>query len=417
MVAGEAERRLRQVNTQPSLARESCHAKAEAPNLSPMSAPYPEQAVAVLFSGGDAPGMNAFLRAVVRLGLNREKIAVLGVRDGYRGLVRTARAINGDAEALIRLKNTIASHPGRAGLINDQLDLIQMDHASVSGIMGKGGTILGSARCLEFHDKEVRAKVIRLLKQLNVRALVVVGGDGSLTGARLLADESDLRVIGIPATIDNDLQFTDMALGVDTAVNTLVWAVDHFIDTARSHRRVMVLETMGRESGDLARMAGLASGAEMIITPEPGALTGAAMEKLAAKIEGAMTRGRGHAIVLVAEGVQFDPPQKRNRAYVLMDAFQQYFQRPGAPFPDLEVRPSVLGHLQRGGHTTPQDCILAARFADCAWKCIQKADGGSGITALRKNVVEIVPYGEPDMPERAVFSREMDQLHDDLSSW
>ena len=382
-----------------------------------MTASYPDQAVAVLFSGGDAPGMNAFLRAVVRLGLNRDKIAVLGVRDGYRGLVRTARAVNGDAEALIRLKNTIASHPGRAGLINDQLDLIQMDHASVSGIMGKGGTILGSARCLEFHDKEVRTKVIKLLKSLNVRALVVVGGDGSLTGARLLADESDLRIIGIPATIDNDLQFTDMALGVDTAVNTLVWAVDHFIDTARSHRRVMVLETMGRESGDLARMAGLASGAEMIITPEPGALTGAAMEKLAAKIEGAMTRGRGHAIVLVAEGVQFDPAQKRNRAYVLMDAFQQYFQRAGAPFPDLEVRPSVLGHLQRGGHTTPQDCILAARFADCAWKCIQKADGGSGITALRKNVVEIVPYGEPDMPERAVFSQEMDRLHDDLSSW
>ena len=381
-----------------------------------MTANYPENAVAVLFSGGDAPGMNAFLRAVVRLGLNREKIAVLGVRDGYRGLVRTARAVNGDAESLVRLKNTIASHPGRAGLINDQLDLIQMDHASVSGIMGKGGTILGSARCLEFHDPEVRANVIRLLKGLNVRALVVVGGDGSLTGAKLLADESDLSIIGVPATIDNDLQFTDMALGVDTAVNTLVWAVDHFIDTARSHRRVMVLETMGRESGDLARMAGLASGAEMIITPEPGPLKAQDMERLAAKIEGAMTRGRGHAIVLVAEGVQFDPPQKRNRAYVLMDAFQQYFQRAGAPFPDLEVRPSVLGHLQRGGHTTPQDCILASRFADCAWKTI-RAGARSGITALRKNVVEIVPYGEPDMPEREVFSREMDQLHDDLSSW
>jgi 6-phosphofructokinase 1 len=381
-----------------------------------MTANYPENAVAVLFSGGDAPGMNAFLRAIVRLGLNREKIAVLGVRDGYRGLVRTARAVNGDAESLVRLKNTIASHPGRAGLINDQLDLIQMDHASVSGIMGKGGTILGSARCLEFHDPEVRAKVIRLLKGLNVRALVVVGGDGSLTGAKLLAEESDLSIIGIPATIDNDLQFTDMALGVDTAVNTLVWAVDHFIDTARSHRRVMVLETMGRESGDLARMAGLASGAEMIITPEPGPLKAQDMERLAAKIEGAMTRGRGHAIVLVAEGVQFDPPQKRNRAYVLMDAFQQYFQRAGAPFPDLEVRPSVLGHLQRGGHTTPQDCILASRLADCAWKTIG-AGARSGITALRKNVVEIVPYGEPDMPERAVFSREMDQLHDDLSSW
>ena len=382
-----------------------------------MTPSYPEQAVAVLFSGGDAPGMNAFLRAVVRLGLNREKIAVLGVRDGYRGLVRTARAVNGDAEALMRLKNAIASHPGRAGLINDQLDLIQMDHASVSGIMGKGGTILGSARCLEFHEKEVRTNVIHLLKGLNVRALVVVGGDGSLTGAKLLATESDLQIIGIPATIDNDLQFTDMALGVDTAVNTLVWAVDHFIDTARSHRRVMVLETMGRASGDLARMAGLASGAEMIITPESGALKAADMERLAAKIEGAMTRGRGHAIVLVAEGVEFDPPQKRNRAYVLMDAFQQYFQRSGAPFPDLEVRPSVLGHLQRGGHTTPQDCILAARFADCAWKNIGGATGKSGVTALRKNIIEIVPYGEPDMPERAAFSREMEQLHDDLSSW
>ena len=370
-----------------------------------MTASFPEQSVAVLFSGGDAPGMNA------------EKIAVLGIRDGYRGLVRTARAVNDDPEAMVRLKHDIATHTGRSGLISEQLHIIQMDHASVSGIMGKGGTILGSARCLEFHDKKVRDSVVKLLKNLNVRALVVVGGDGSLTGARLLAEESDLRVIGVPATIDNDLQFTDMALGVDTAVNTLVWAVDHFIDTARSHRRVMVLETMGRASGDLARMAGLASGAEMIITPEGGPLNEEAMRKLAAKIEGAMTRGRGHAIVLVAEGVEFDPPQKRNRAYVLMDAFQQYFQRSGAPFPDLEVRPSVLGHLQRGGHTTPQDCLLAARFADCAWNTIQKADGSSGITALRKNVIEIVPYGEPDMPERAAFSQEMEQLHDDLSSW
>ncbi len=382
-----------------------------------MSHSFPEQSVAVLFSGGDSPGMNAFLRALVRLGLNREKIAVLGIRDGYRGLVRASRIVNGDADALVRLKNTIASHPGRAGLINEQLDFIQMDHASVSGIVGKGGTILGSARCLEFHDQALRAKAIQLLKNLNVRALVVVGGDGSLSGAKLLAEESDLRVIGVPATIDNDLQFTDMALGVDTAVNTLVWAVDHFIDTARSHRRVMVLETMGRASGDLARMAGLASGAEMIVTPETGALKAADMKQLAARIEGAMTRGRGHAIVLVAEGVKFDPPQKRNRAYVLMDAFQEYFQRKGAPFPDLEVRPSVLGHLQRGGHTTPQDCILAARFADCAWKTVIATDGENGITALRKNIVEIVPYGEPDMPERAAFSTEMDQLHRDLSSW
>ena len=358
-----------------------------------MSASFPEQSVAVLFSGGDAPGMNAFLRAIVRLGLNREKIAVLGIRDGYRGLVRTARAVNDDAEALVRLKQDIATHAGRAGLISEQLHIIQMDHASVSGIMGKGGTILGSARCLEFHDKKVRDSVIKLLKDLNVRALVVVGGDGSLTGARLLAEESDLRIIGIPATIDNDLQFTDMALGVDTAVNTLVWAVDHFIDTARSHRRVMVLETMGRASGDLARMAGLASGAEMIVTPESGALNEEAMKKLAAKIEGAMTRGRGHAIVLVAEGVEFDPPQKRNRAYVLMDAFQQYFQRAGAPFPDLEVRPSVLGHLQRGGSPTYMDRVLCTLFGAKAVELITEGRFGR-MVAHNGRFVESVPLAE-----------------------
>jgi 6-phosphofructokinase 1 len=383
-----------------------------------MSAPLFAQApVAVLLSGGDAPGMNAFLRAVVRLGLNRHHVPVLGVRSGYKGLVRAARVVGADPEALVQLKQEIAQHPGMAGLIQPQQYLIEMDHRSVSGIMGKGGTMLGSARCLEFHEPEVRAGAIRLLKNLGVRALVVVGGDGSLAGARRLAEESDLRVIGVPATIDNDLQFTEMALGVDTAVHTLVWAVDHFIDTARSHRRVMVLETMGRESGDLARMAALASGAEMVITPEGGALTEERMEFLASQIEGAMTRGRGHAIVLVAEGVKTDPPQTRNRAYVLMDAFQRYFQRAGGPFPDLEVRPSVLGHLQRGGHATPQDCILAARFAERAWEEIMAPVSRNGITALRHNRVEMVPFGATAMPERAAASAEMESLHADLANW
>lgn len=379
--------------------------------------PSPESPVAVLCSGGDAPGMNAFLRAVVRLGLNRHQIPVYGIRDGYRGLVRAARQVNGDAEALVQLKQEISRNTGHRGLIDAQQSIIQMDHASVSGIMGKGGTILGSARCLDFHKPEVRREVITLLEKLGVRALIVSGGDGSLTGAKLLADESNLRIIGVPATIDNDLQFTEMSLGVDTAVHTLVWAVDHFIDTARSHRRVMVLETMGRESGDLARMAALASGAEMVITPEGGALTEERMTKLAEKIEGAMTRGRGHAIVLIAEGVKFEPEQKRNGAYILRDAFQAYFGREGAPFPDLEVRPSVLGHLQRGGHATPGDCILAARFAEEAWSSLLDPNGINGITALRYNKVEIVPFGCEDLPERSVHSAAMDQLHDDLANW
>lgn len=378
---------------------------------------FPDSPVAVLCSGGDAPGMNAFLRALVRLGLNRHKVPVLGIRDGYRGLVRAAKLANVDGEALIRLKQEIIANPGKRGLIDSHQSIIQMDHASVSGIMGKGGTILGSARCLDFHKQEVRDSVIKLLKNLGVKSLVVVGGDGSLTGARLLAEESDLRIIGVPATIDNDLQFTEMALGVDTAVHTLVWAVDHFIDTARSHRRVMVLETMGRESGDLARMAALASGAEMVITPETGALTEKKMMAYAEEIESAMTRGRGHAIVLIAEGVRFDPEQTRNGAYVLRDAFQKYFQREGAPFQDLEVRPSVLGHLQRGGHTTPGDCILAARFAEEAWKALLNPNAANGITALQHNKVQIVPFGCDDLPERAESSQAMDRLHDDLSSW
>lgn len=378
---------------------------------------FPDSPVAVLCSGGDAPGMNAFLRALVRLGLNRHKVPVLGIRDGYRGLVRAAKLANVDGEALIRLKQEIIANPGKRGLIDSHQSIIQMDHASVSGIMGKGGTILGSARCLDFHKQEVRDSVIKLLKNLGVKSLVVVGGDGSLTGARLLAEESDLRIIGVPATIDNDLQFTEMALGVDTAVHTLVWAVDHFIDTARSHRRVMVLETMGRESGDLARMAALASGAEMVITPETGALTEKKMMAYAEEIESAMTRGRGHAIVLIAEGVRFDPEQTRNGAYVLRDAFQKYFQREGAPFQDLEVRPSVLGHLQRGGHTTPGDCILAARFAEEAWKALLNPTAANGITALQHNKVQIVPFGCDDLPERAESSQAMDRLHDDLSSW
>jgi 6-phosphofructokinase 1 len=378
---------------------------------------FSDSPVAVLCSGGDSPGMNAFLRAVVRLGLNRHNVPVLGVRSGYRGLVRTARSVGSDPEALVQLQQEILARPGMQGLIHPQQFLIQMDHASVSGIMGKGGTMLGSARCKEFIDPAERAGVVRLLKEIGVRALIVVGGDGSLAGAECLARESDLRVIGVPATIDNDLLFTEMALGVDTAVHTLVWAVDRFIDTARSHRRVMVLETMGRDSGDLARMAALASGAEMVITPDGGPLTEERMVALAAQIEGAMTRGRGHAIVLVAEGVKTEPPQSRNRAYVLTDAFQRYFQREGGPFPDLEVRPSVLGHLQRGGHTTPQDCILAARFAERAWTEIMSPNAQNGITALQQNQVEIVPFGAAAMPERAVHSKAMEHLHADLAHW
>jgi 6-phosphofructokinase 1 len=373
--------------------------------------------IAVLFSGGDAPGMNAFLRAVTRLALNRHKVPVLGVRNGYSGLVAAANKASTD-KGFDVIKSNIDERQGQWGMISKGQDFILMDHPSVSGIVGTGGIILGSARCLDFHKKEVRAEVIALLKKLGVRALIVCGGDGSLTGARLLAKESKLRIVGVPATIDNDLLFTEMALGVDTAVSTLTWAVDHFKDTARSHRRVMVLETMGRESGELARFAAIASGAEMIVTPDASqALTKAGMNKLGAQLEKGMLAGRSHAIVLIAEGVKFKPEVKRNRAYVLADAIQEYFARPKGPFRDLEIRPSVLGHLQRGGHTTPQDCILAARFAEAALAEIMKPNGKNGITALCSGRVEVVGFDAPALPDRNTMSESYAALHKDLSSW
>jgi 6-phosphofructokinase 1 len=361
--------------------------------------------------------MNAFLRAVTRLGINRHQVPVLGVRNGYSGLVAAANKSSTPVN-LAKTRAQIEQRQGRWGMISDNQDFILMDHPSVSGIVGMGGIVLGSARCLEFHKKEVRAAVIAMLGKLGIRALIVCGGDGSLTGARLLAAESDLRIVGVPATIDNDLQFTEMALGVDTAVSTLTWAVDHFKDTARSHRRVMVLETMGRESGELARFAAIASGAEVVVTPDMSKpLTNEAIIELAKGIEDGMINGRSHAIVLIAEGVKFDPEIKRNRAYVMADAFKDYFGRPDGPFCDLEIRPSVLGHLQRGGHTTPQDCILAARFAEAALAEIMREGGRNGITALQGGRVEIVGFDAEPLPDRGSMSEAYAKLHADLSSW
>jgi 6-phosphofructokinase 1 len=390
---------------------------------------YPERPVAVLFSGGDSPGMNALLRAFARLGQNRHGVPVLGIREGYRGLLRAARQANQSEKDLFVMKQEIGNRKGRWGLIHAEQDIVMLDHASVSGIVGVGGTMLGSARCLEFKEAKVRAESIKLLKDLDVRALIVCGGDGSLAGAECIAKESDIRVIGVPCTIDNDLFFTEMAIGVDTAVGTLVWAVDHFKDTARSHKRIMVLETMGARHGELARLSAIASGAEMVITPEAGPVTMQQINKLAESIKQGMEGGRSHTIVLVAEGVVFEPEQyvsargpdqplvRRNRAYVLADFFQTYFHEVEGELKDLEVRPSVLGHLQRGGHATPQDCILAARFAEQAWHSIMDPKEASGITALRNGRVELVPFGAPDMPERLEMSAELSRLHASLSTW
>jgi 6-phosphofructokinase 1 len=397
-----------------------------------------ERPVMVLFSGGDAPGMNACLRALTRLGINRHNVPILAVRNGYRGLVTAARLAS-TPEGLAALREQIEAQPGRLGLIDRKQPLIMMDHASVSAIVRIGGIILGSARCKEFLDIEVRAEVIKLIKALNVRGIVVCGGDGSLAGAELVAKESGLRVVGIPATIDNDLDYTEMALGVDTAVNTVAENVDRFKDTAKSHRRVMVLEVMGRSSGELARLAAIASGAEMVVTPRK-ALTREDVRKLAESLAAGLRQGRSHAIVMVAEGVAFEPevlrndpepflsfedgepvPQLdpnalRNRAYVLADAFKAYFSRT-TDLNDLEIRPSVLGHLQRGGNATPVDAVLAAKFAEAAMERVMSVEAENGITALQYGRVTVVPFGADPLPDRKQIMASLDELHGIMSSW
>jgi 6-phosphofructokinase 1 len=371
--------------------------------------------------------MNALLRAVTRLGLNQHKVPVIGVRNGYAGLVAAAKATRDNPAAVEELKTSLVKKAGRAGLISRKQHLVMMDHESVSGIVRAGGTILGSARCLDFHHREVRADVIRLLKDLDVQALIVCGGDGSLTGAKLLADESDLRVVGVPGTIDNDLDFTDMAIGVDTALGTLAWAVDHFKDTARSHRRIMIMETMGRASGELARLAAVATGAEMVITPrENEPLTAEEMMHHAATLVAGMEGGRSHSIVLIAEGVRFTDEieaeqtiggnEPRNRAYVLAHYFKEHFKATGGEFADLEVRPSVLGHLQRGGMASPQDSILAARFAEAALNQALVSKG-NGVTALRAGRISIVPFGAGPVDDRKEQTAACTQLHSYLSYW
>jgi 6-phosphofructokinase 1 len=377
--------------------------------------------VVVLFSGGDAPGMNALLRAVVRLGRNRYEADVLGGKDGYAGLVRSARRLESGELTLATLSNEIDTHHGLEGVGRATLDLVRLDQASVSGLLCRGGIMLGSSRCPEFRQPEVRRSVIDLLERLGVGAVIVCGGAGSLLGAAHLALESSLQVVGIPATIDNDLEATEVALGFDSAVNTLAWAVGHVADTAINHHRIMVLEVMGQNSGALARLAALASGAEIVVTPERGPLTEARMLGIGQRLERAMHKGRRHAIVLVAEGVALDRSlgtQGPASATVwLAPKLQAFFRRAGSPFPEVEARASVLGHLQRGGAPSCADRILAVRFAAAAWQAIASPLERSGVLGVRGGEILLQDFqATPDL-ERAETAQQLYQLQKDVSRW
>ncbi len=271
--------------------------------------------IAVLTSGGDSPGMNAAIRAVVRASLYYN-LKVTGVLRGYEGLI--------------------------------QGDFIPMEGKSVANIIQRGGTILKTARCDAFRTPEGRKLAHKNLLANEIDALIVIGGDGTFTGADIFSKEFKFPVIGLPGTIDNDLAGTDFTIGYDTAINTVVNAVDKIRDTAESHDRLFLVEVMGRDSGLIALRSGIGVGAEAIMIPE--AKMG--VDDLIARIENGR-KDKASKIIIVAEG------DEAGGAYVVGEALKE-------KFPKSDIRISVLGHIQRGGKPSCMDRVLASRFGVAA---------------------------------------------------
>ena len=268
--------------------------------------------IAVFTSGGDAPGMNAALRAVVRTA-NHYNIDCYGVREGYNGLIHN--------------------------------DFTRMGPRSVKNIITEGGTILKSARSLEFRTEEGRKKAFENCQKHGVDGMVCIGGDGTFKGAKIFYEEYGIKVIGVPGTIDNDIFGTDNTIGYDTALNTAMEAIDKIRDTATSHNRVFFVEVMGRDAGFIALNSGLATGAIGILIPERKD----SIEDLFARFERAEKAGKASSIVVVAEG------EKLGTIYDIAKATQ-------AGFPDYDIRVAVLGHIQRGGTPSCADRVLASRL-------------------------------------------------------
>jgi 6-phosphofructokinase 1 len=296
--------------------------------------------IGVFTSGGDAPGMNAAVRAVTRAAISH-KLEVIGIRRGYQGM------IEGD---FVRLRS------------ND-----------VSGIMQLGGTFLQTARSAEFRTDEGMAKAYQQLKENEIDAVVVIGGDGSFRGALSFSQQYDIPFIGIPGTIDNDMYGTDYTIGFDTALNTVVEAVDKIKDTASSHGRIFFVEVMGREAGQLALKAGIACGAEVILIPE--------IQSDEEELSNFLTKGyknkKRSGIIMVAEG------DKAGGAFKLAEKVQR-------EHPDLDVRVSILGHMQRGGNPSAVDRVKATQLGVAAIEALLD-DQKSIMIGLRDDKIVHVP--------------------------
>lgn len=272
--------------------------------------------IGVFTSGGDAPGMNACIRAVVRTALSRG-LEVFGIYRGYQGMIEG--------------------------------EIVQLSSRDVSNIIQRGGTILKTARSEEFLTKEGRKKAAEHLRKIGIEGLVCIGGDGSFKGASILYEEHGIKTIGAPGTIDNDLYGTDSTIGYDTAVNTVVQAVDKLRDTAASHNRLFIVEVMGRDAGFIALRSGIACGAEAILVPE----TPTYIDALIQKLRDGWNRQKQSSIVIVAEG------DESGGAYEVAKAVKQNFD-------GYDVRVTVLGHIQRGGSPSAYDRVLASELGYAA---------------------------------------------------
>ena len=269
--------------------------------------------IGVLTSGGDAPGMNAAVRAVVR------------------------------TAAFLKLES-VAIYQGYQGLIDNKTQI--MNPRSVNNIINKGGTILKSARCSEFHNTEGRKKAFETIKKHKIDSLIIIGGDGSFTGAMIFQSEFKIPVVGIPGTIDNDIFGTSHTIGYDTALNTVIDAIDKIRDTAISHNRLFFVEVMGRDAGHIAMNTGIGAGAEEILIPEENM----GLERLLESLSRSEKSGKSSSIVVIAEG---DKTGKN-----VFD-IAEYIEK---NMPNYDVRVSVLGHMQRGGRPTCFDRVLASRM-------------------------------------------------------
>lgn len=299
--------------------------------------------IAVLTSGGDAAGMNAAIRAVVRTGLDRGW-EVFGVRHGFAGLT--------------------------AG------DFLSLGPRDVGGIIQRGGTALGSSRCPEFKTEGARREALDQLRRRNISALVVIGGDGSQKGSDALS-QMGFPVVGVASTIDNDLYGSEITIGVDTALNIALEAIDRLKVTASSHQRAFLVETMGRDCGYLALMAGIAGGAEAIVIPEVETNP----ELIAAELRSAYDRGKAHAIVVVAEGAEYN-------AEKLARYFKEHRERLG-----FDLRVTILGHIQRGGAPGVFDRLLATRFGAAATEHLARGEHGI-LVGLIKGEIAATPLDE-----------------------